>query len=246
MAALGEALRETIRFETNYHHLSDTLMRLNRPRFRTLGDARCRDFVRHGLGVADGMQLQTIGSVAYLLFLMNWLGSYFYLDPRFRAVHGPLSLSLPEEERIEAARAGFLDLAARHIGERGEIVLARLARLPEHEHLVTDTAIHHRQLHSTLLDLWEVEGEARADYPGDIVEDQAVRSAQALGIDTPLGRRVCLVLVFVLGIGFHRDPLYPWAADKVAEARAAGERPELSLLAYARKRLDATLRSKEG
>ena len=246
MAALGEALRETIRFETNYNHLFDTLMRLNRPRFRTLGDARCRDFVRHGLGVADGMQLQTIGSVAYLLFLMNWLGSYFYLDPRFRAVHGPLSLSLPEEERIEAARTGFLGIAERHIGDRGEIVVARLARLPEHEHMVTDTALHHRQLHATLLDLWEVDGEARADSPADWVEDQAVRSAQSLGIDTPLGRRVCLVLVFVLGIGFHRDPLYPWATDKVAEARAAGERPELSLLAYARKRLDATLRSKEG
>lgn len=246
MTALSDSLRDSIRFESNYQHLFRALMTINKARFRTLGDTRCRDFARHGLAVGDGMGLLTVGSVAYLLFLMHWLGSYFHTDPRYAAVHGPLTGDASEEERIEAAYQGFAALARTHIGDKGEIAARRLAMLPDHDHLVTDTSIHHRELHGRLLDTWEIGGAERAAYPVDFIEDQAVRSAAALGIDTPLGRRVCLVLVFLLGVRFHRDPLYPWVADKVAEARANGDPPERALLAYARRRLDATLRDQEG
>lgn len=245
MSGLSLPLRAAIRFETNYTHHFDSLLRINAKRFRGLGDEHCRAFVAHAARTGDELRLNRLDSVAYLMFLMNWLGSHFLHDPRYTAVSAVLQSDTSEEERVSIARDGFLTIAAQHIGERGEIVVNRVAKLPTFEALVTDTTQSHHKLHDALLDTWDIHGEARAAYPRGELEDDVIQSARALGIDSPLGRRICLVLTFILGARFHADPLYPWVRDKTDAARKDGASPEDALLDYAKKRMGALLRNAE-
>ena len=245
MSGLTPPLREAIRFETNYAHHFDSLMRINPVRFRGLGDSHCRAFVAHAARLGDELRLHTLGSVAYLMFLMHWLGSRFHYDPRYAAISGALDSLDSEDERLDSARTAFMALADRHIGRHGEIFVERIEKLAAFEELVTDTTKSHHRLHDALLDTWGIAGDERANYPREALEEEAVASARALGIDTPFGRRICLVLTFVLGARFHADPLYPWVRDKITAARDADDPPENALFAYAKKRMQALLRKAE-
>ena len=245
MSTLSEPLRHAIRFETNYAHHFESLMRINPVRFRTLGDVHCRAFVRHAAQVGDEMRLYTMGSVAYVMFLMHWLGSNFHHDPRYADISAAFFSGGPEETRLAEARGTFMAIATQYIGHQGELFLERIAKLPEHEELVTNTTTSHHKLHDALLDLWQIHGDARSDYPRAELEEEAVASARALNIDSPLGRRLCLVLTFVLGARFHADPLHPWIRDTITKAREKGEPPEPALFTYAKKRMNALLRNSE-
>jgi hypothetical protein len=242
---LTAALRDDIRFETNYAYYFDSLMVINRPRFRGLGDDHCRTFVAHAARLGDAMGFETLGSVSYLMFLMHWLGSHFHEDPRHAALNAALTSSAGEEERIDHARDIFIAFAQRHIGETGEIYHDRLAALHGIEPYLTDTTSSHHALHDALLDAFHMQGDARTAYPRDAIEAAAVASARALSIDTPLGRRICLVLTFLLGTRIHADPLFPWIRDITAKARTEGQAADEALLAYAQKRRAATLRDAE-
>lgn len=242
MSFLSAALRDEIRFETNYAFYFDSLMVINRPRFRTLGDTHCRRFVAHAARLGDQMRFDMLSSVSYLMFLMHWLGSHFHEDPRHAALNEALTGPMGEEERIETARDIFVAFAERHIGDTGEIFHERLAALDTIEPFVTDTTSSHHRLHDALLDAFQMHGDMRSVYPRDPIEHEAVASARALQVDTPLGRRVCLVLTFLLGVRFHADPLFPWVPDITSKARDDGRPPDEALLAYAQKRRAATLR----
>ena len=245
MSRLSESLRNAIRFETNYSTHFESLMRINPARFRGLGDDHCRAFVAHAAQVGDEMRLYTMGSIAYVMFLMHWLGSNFHHDPRYADISAALFSSNDEEERIDQARAAFIAIADRHIGQHGEVFVERVAALPDYEDLVIDTSTSHHKLHDALLDTWDIHGDARSDYPRAELEEEVVTSAKALGIDSPFGRRICLVLTFILGARFHTDPLYPWVRDTVAKAQDKGDPAEDALLAYAKKRMSALLRNSE-
>jgi hypothetical protein len=242
MTTLSGPLREAILFETNYNTYFESLMIINRPRFRTLGDIHCRNFVTHAARVGDDMRFDTLGSVSYLMFLMHWLGSFFHEDPRHASLTSALTGPDGEEDRIDAARDAFIAFADTHIGDQGEVFHERLAALEGFEDLITDTRKSHHKLHDALLDAWQIHGTARTDYPRDAIEAAAVNSANILRVDTPLGRRICLVLTFLLGVRFHDDPLFPWVRDTLAKAREDGTPPDEALLAYAKKRMTATLR----
>lgn len=245
MTFLTAALRDEIRFETNYAYYFDSLTIINRPRFRTLGDTHCRNFVAHAARLGDQMRFDMLGSVSYLMFLMHWLGSHFHEDPRHVAIHQALTSPLGEEDRIDAARDAFLAFASRHIGASGEIFHENLAKLDAVEPFVTDTTSSHHRLHDALLDAFGLHADARSTHPRDAIEKAAVASARDLQIDTPLGRRVCLVLTFIMGVRFHADPLFPWVRDITEKARDEGKPVDEALLAYAEKRRAATLRDAE-
>lgn len=242
MSFLSTPLKDAIRFETNYAYYFDSLMVINRPRFRTLGDTHCRAFVGHAARVGDEMRFDTLGSVTYLMFLMHWLGSHFHEDPRHARLTEALTGPMGEEDRVEAARDAFIAFAEAHIGDHGEVYHERLATLAEIEDFVSDTSKSHHKLHDALLDAWHIHGDARSAYPRDALEATAIDSARALSIDTPLGRRICLVLTFLLGVRFHHDPLFPWVRDITTKAREDGNPADEALFAYAKKRMAATLR----
>jgi hypothetical protein len=105
MTTLSGPLREAILFETNYNTYFESLMIINRPRFRTLGDIHCRNFVTHAARVGDDMRFDTLGSVSYLMFLMHWLGSFFHEDPRHASLTSALTGPDGEEDAFDEAGA---------------------------------------------------------------------------------------------------------------------------------------------
>ncbi len=242
MIRLSSGLQDSIRFETNYAHLSRSLLHINARRFRALGDNRCRQFVSLGLELGDTLDLTRIGSVAYLLYLMQWLGSSFHTDPRYATIHEPLRSRGAETDRVDAARDAFMAFADKHIGENAEILTARLARLDELEQLVFDQKISHSALHDQLLAMWKID-EAEEGYERAFIEAKTVEMSKDLNADTETGRRTCLLLSFILGVRADRDPLFPWISDAAKAAQDTNEAVDRALFSYAKKRLEATLRS---
>lgn len=240
-ALLSAGLQNNIRFETNYLHHSRTLQIINKARFRALGSEGCRAFVTHAARVGDEYRLSRIGSVAYVIYLMHWLGSYFYADPRYADLHAALQSHETETDRIEAARDRFMAIAARHIGEHGEILMDRLARIEDLDPLIVDGHSEIATLHDRLRDVF---GPMDPDTPSarGFIEAQAGVMAQNLGVQTPLGQRTCLMLTFILGIRADLDPLFPWICDTVEAAKKKNAPPDAALFAYGKKRLGAVLR----
>ncbi len=185
-ALLSAGLQNSIRFETNYLHHSRTLQIINRARFRALGCEGCRAFVTHAVRVGDEYRLSRIGSVAYVIYLMHWLGSYFYADPRYADLHAALQSRETETDRIEAARSHFMAIAKHHIGERGEILMDRLARLDELEPLIVDGHSEIAILHDHLLEIFGLI-DPDAPYARDFIEAQARLMAQDLDVQNSAG-----------------------------------------------------------
>lgn len=243
MTKLTNAMRNKIRFETNYQHHVKSLEMINKPRFRALGDDHCRAFITHAADMGDRMKFDQLGSVAYLMFLMTWLGSHFMSDPRHGAIQQALAAHDTEEERMENARAAFLPFAEKHVGDKGEILTERIAALEDLKPLAQDqTPQGFAKLHDALLDTFKITGADRDAYRREAIEQQAVASAVALDIDTGLGRNLSLVLTILLGTRFHTDPLFPWVPDTVATAQSVGKPADAALFDYALKRMAAVLR----
>ncbi len=245
MIRLDEALHQAISEETRYQQLVEALRRINAPRFRALGEGNCRRLVAHASAEGDRFGLMSVGGRAYLLLIMNWLGSYFLDDPRYGAIRAALSAPASEEDRLSDARSAFIAISAHQIGTDAAILRERLARLPELAGLMQDPEISHHRLHDALLDLWGLSPAEREHWPRRFLEGHALQATQALDIDTSFGRRLALVLTHVLGIGFYQDPLYPWVADTVMRAREQGRPADQALAAYAQKRLNALLRDSD-
>ncbi|WP_312531120.1 hypothetical protein [Paracoccus sp. (in: a-proteobacteria)] len=245
MIRLDEALHGAIAQETRYHQLVASLRRINPARFRALGEVNCRRLVAHAGLEGDNFGLMTVGGRAYLLLIMNWLGAYFLDDPRYDAIRTALSGLGSEEDRLARARKAFMAIGDRQIGPDAAILRERLTRLPEVEPLMRNPDISHSVLHDALLELWDLSPAERENWPRRYLEGQALKATQYLHIDTSFGRRLALVLTHVLGVRFYEDPLYPWVADIVRQAREQGRAPDQALGEYARKRLNALLRNSD-
>ncbi|MDN3710744.1 hypothetical protein QWZ10_00880 [Paracoccus cavernae] len=81
---LSAAVLDEIRFEANYDSYDSMLMRLDPIRFRGLGQAHREVFIRHAVTVCDEWQLHFVEDVAYVMFVMSFLGSHFHQDMRYQ------------------------------------------------------------------------------------------------------------------------------------------------------------------
>lgn len=242
MIPLSKALQGSIRFETNYQHLLDTLFEINKPRFRGLGEDHNRKFVKAAVDLGDHLEFTRVGSISYLLFLMNWLGSYFYTDPRYANIAQALKSKGTEAERIEATRMAFLECADRHIGEDVEILADRLQNLDQFEPKLQDASYTTRDFHKTISDAWGLLAEP-SSYSIDFIETRAQEMAMRLKADTERGQKTCLLLTILLGVNADQDPLYPWINDTAVAAHAELAAVDVALIDYSKKRLAAVLRS---
>ena len=111
------AVIEAIRFEANYDAYDSMLMRLDPVRFRGLGPENREKFIRHAVNVCDGWRLHFVNDVAYVMFVMTFLGSYFYEDVRYKELAIELTTSLDgADTRIEQFRSRFIMIGKRSSG----------------------------------------------------------------------------------------------------------------------------------
>jgi hypothetical protein len=242
MFLLSDPLKAEIRFQSVYIKLKDTLAIINKNRFVALGDQHCEKFVRHGLNYADEIELTEVSNVAYILFLMSYLGSFFYEDPRYEILASSLKQQTAEEIKITEAREIFMALSRQYIGNNGEIFREVLSNFQNLTHIVSNDEVSFTNCHDEILKQYPFTDLDRTVYPREKLEQNSIKAAETLGISTPLGTKTCLVLSFALGIGFANDPLYPWVKDKIKEGKKGQQTAELLLYQYALKRMNIMIK----
>ena len=213
----------------------------------TLGEKQLGRVMRYGLQRAESRNLQTERGVYLYLALMFMLGSLFDEDPQLpwaatpepvtppAATAGetaeptlapedgaePPPVEPPESpdahiERIYGEAMVFLDQTAGP--DNGYLLQTlNLLRQPQvFDGLPTAPSFGHR-----LLLLLQMLAPAKYQVLGDEPLRALVRTgyeaAKRHGFTTELSMMNYITLAYVLGIGFDRDPVYPWAAATLSD-----------------------------
>ncbi|MCO5065679.1 MAG: hypothetical protein M9924_14870 [Rhizobiaceae bacterium] len=214
---------DEIRFEANYETYDGILMKIDPDRFRGLGEENREAFIRHATTCCDGWEIPYIDDVAYIMFVMTYLGSFFHEDPRHSFI-GVVLPDIPEaaDYRIRDLRDRFIAFGDRFIGEGLELYHQDLDQF--RQSLLPDLDRHSAS--RTLSMVTRCHGERSYDLSR---EDHAARMQQAeigahrLGLEGDRGLQLSVLLGYWLGSGFWKDPLYPWIPEKAAK----GGEPEL-------------------
>lgn len=233
------AVLEAIRFEANYDTYDSMLMRLDPIRFRGLGPDNREKFIRHAADVCDRWQLHFVNDVAYVMFIMTFLGSYFHEDMRYKGLAAELaSISDGADTRIERLRSRFIMIGQRFIGPdmvlyRRDLSYFRDSVLPAAKDL--DAA----QMLAALTASHSERSYAPTTNQQALYLQQAQEAADGLGFKGPDDLKLCAALGYWLGGGFWKDPLYPWISKVSAADGAPG------VASYALRRLDRQLKPRE-
>ncbi len=213
------------------------------------GEQAMLRWVQHGVRQATDAGYKTQQQSGRWLALMMMLGAEFARDPQLPWVAPCLDEEqLPDAtDRLDRLFEEALDYLARTAGEDAELVVRALLRIR-----AVDT--------SRIPDLQEPEAVAdtcrrlEAIYPEKFAchgpELTAARTADQrhtaadLGLEDSAGVFVFVLLSFMLGSGFHRDPLHPWAAEALAPAKDGTTR-SARLEAAARDHLASSLTNAE-
>lgn len=156
-----------------------------RTRFKGLGVHHTIRFVRHALATAEHFGLQYRDQTAYLMFVMNFLGSWFWHDPRFPKMADILhSSTLSNHRKIEELHAAFSQFSTNFIGDDYSLYWAALARTeaklpPLLENAASDEAVLRAQM----------ECHGRPDvirhFPAAAFLERSRHAADAIGMSSP-------------------------------------------------------------
>ena len=207
-----------------------------------LGDARSRVLVRVGMQRAASCSLKTVDAVCRYLDLTVILGVGFDHDPWLpwaeNALAAVLKKARPLKDLLDRPLAAYLERVSGPKGERGTRALLRARKL------TFDDAVAVAGKPARLAELLGAlypEKFATRDDPRPFLR-LAEASAARWGLDATDATAVYTGLMFLLGRDFDQDPLYPWAAEALAN-RATDDSSERgrALLAAAMAYLDRVL-----
>lgn len=237
---LTDAQIAEVRYRTHRPALEEAMRRHDAARFRTLGPGALEQFLRHGWDTAQELRLLYVNDVAYLLFLMTFLGERFLDDFRFAAIAEPLRDAAADglDTRVRRAREAFLDHGEAFIGKAGAQYLADVARFRRR---LDEGGEDPAQVLDALCACHEGRSVTLSPEQAARLRGEAAASAAALGLDGEAGLALALALRWWLGLGFHDAALYPWVREVGADAPPGPERARV-LRAFALKRLGAQLR----
>lgn len=207
-----------LQFFGNYPAYSDYLVRLDANRFRGLGDVHTVSFVRGATIFASKAALNYREDVEYVMFLMYFLGSNFYEDPRYSFIASPFfDDGIDTAEKVRVAHKLFIGFARRFIGD--DLSIFRNAFQSFHfqaERISGGRGVPEDYLEALFISYHFTDAERRI-FPAQTMLDNAVGDAQVLGLAPDSDSfSLCLCLALWLGTGFGRDPLFPWVRDSLA------------------------------
>lgn len=188
---------------------------------RHLGPPQIRRFIAYGRERAEQHGFRSERNICLYISLMLMLGSNFDVDVRLPWAAELLAAEGHETLRIDALANAAMDHLDRVAGvddeniDRGlRNVRAQLPVLLAEHH--TESGPWQRRAGIQLRRMFPRKFAAIGDGQLPVLIDAAWRAAVAHGIDEPRGQTVYLVCVTMLGSGFDRDPLLPWAAESLA------------------------------
>jgi hypothetical protein len=204
---------------------------------RLLGEEIIRRIVREGWARARDYGFTSERGVRLYVSLNFMLGSHFDVDPQL-----PWAEEILRDEKIatRGARADRLYLKARDYlvqatGERSEHLDEALRRLCDEEDLGAPATSPRTAADFDAAVLWQLRRIFPQKYEtvGELnlrrMIQGGVEAAQAHGIADGRGQLVFILMMYMLGSGFHRDLQFPWAAevlkdDSLTEPKARGAR----------------------
>lgn len=209
----------------------------------TLGEKQLGRVIRYGLQRAASRNLQTERGVYLYLALMFMLGSLFDENPQLPWAAAPEPVTpLPvnpgetseptppptevpaspdvQIERVYGEAMVFLDQTAGPDNSLLHQTLDRLRQPQVFDGLPAAPSFGHRLL--VLLQMLSPEKyQALGDEPLRALVRSGYEAAKRHGFTTEPGMMNYISLAYVLGSGFDRDPIYPWAAATLSDPALA-------------------------
>lgn len=225
------------RFEAE---LAAWLPRADKTRFRPFPVEYRAEIARHAIREAQAFGFTYKEEISYFLYMMFFLGGWFHRSPHLE--HFAHSFAEPGEARYGRMRHSFPADYRRAFGAAGE-PMAHLDRL--RRRVAERLRARGGWTRVEAQDAMDIAAEAErmlSAPPEQIARSRelAMAEARTLGLTTPRETAVFYCFWLILGAWFNRDPLYPWAGEKLASAASPAE--GLWVMAdYALRRIDRTL-----
>ena len=186
--------------------------------YNKLGKDQVKTVVQFAINRAKGNQYTTQRQVTYYLSIMILLGSYYDEDiqlPWARKRLTDLSVASPTR-RIEKLWKETLEYLETTTGEENEYVIHAILRIRD---LKLEDAPHSTgeefaiDLCKLLLKLYPQKYQFQGEKINRELIKEGITKAGQFGIVGNGGRSLFIILMFVLGSGFYKDLLYPWATS---------------------------------
>lgn len=193
--------------------------------YQVLGAEPMREVIRLGMERAEPYQLISERDVYRYVSLMFLLGSYFDEDPQWPWIAELLKDEAPETTLMRMAPVydQAMSLLDAMVGPDHEYLRQTLGvlRQPQiFDSLPEAPSFGHRLL-LLLQALAPQKYQALGEDPLRHLVRHSYGAAKQHGLTTERGAMIYLALAFILGAGFDRDPLYPWAAVVLADPALA-------------------------
>ncbi len=183
-----------------------------------LGEGQVRKVVSYGINQAISEGYETQQEAAHFLSLMFLFGSFFYSDPQLPWAVGDLANRTLRERigRIQDVYETALNYMGKTAGDNNQYLVRALLRIRSYDRhsLPESTGEDFTQnLCRVLESIYPEKFGCQNRAATEAVVREGKRSAARYGIFTGKGAAIYGVLLFMLGIGFDRDPLCPWAGE---------------------------------
>ncbi|MCU0612637.1 MAG: hypothetical protein MUE60_12730 [Candidatus Eisenbacteria bacterium] len=174
--------------------------------------------------------------------LMCVLGSYFDEDPLYPwAAHILADDTLPSPfirlHNLYRTAAGFLEQTAGANGEHYRRALVRVRSMPYEELVRGRSDDEGAGIQALLYEVYPEHYRTLAQDTFQALESLARSKVQAHGLESREGLLTYILLMFMVGSHFDRDPLHPWVSPVLA-LQADPRSKSLQLYAAAMDRLD--------
>ncbi|WP_208352767.1 hypothetical protein [Pseudaestuariivita rosea] len=244
---LSNNIKSSLRFASNYQLHKKYLLDLDKTRFIGLGQKNTQTFVRHAMLVSDQLKFHYVEETQYIIFLMYFLGSYFYIDPRYTRIANILKKE-PQgnDQRILDCHEVFSDFAKTYLGNDLSIYRQALEKFSDLMSTHAEQENRTQTCFEAFFKCYDLSSETQDEFPTFEMLDHAKSAAKVLGIETENGIAICLALSFWMGTGFYDDPLYPWVQDKANQIEDSSSQREIILLEYAQKRMKRQITALKG
>jgi len=181
-----------------------------------LKDEGILEVIHYGIGRAETYGLTHQSEVRLFIDLTLMFGRYFDTDLQIPwaaeiLTDDDLTDQLVKAQRLHAAAMDYLDQTA---GPNNAFIDAALQKaLNEPVDIATGDV---SRFQSTMLIKLEQIWSAKYDYIGEETARQLIKlgisAARRYGLKTESGVLIYIVMMYLLGVGFDRDPLFAWAA----------------------------------
>ena len=189
---------------------------------RSLGRTHIKKVVHFGVDRAMAQGYETQQDAAFFLSLMFLFGSFFDSDPQLPWAMGELGGRTLRQRagRIQDVYRIAIEYLEQTAGDKNQHLIRALLRMRSfdiHSLPPSAGADFEQDLCAVLARLYP----EKYAFQGEAVTRRLIRggarAAARHGIDTNLGAAVGAALVFMLGDGVDRDPLYPWIGAALSD-----------------------------